>query len=36
VYNDGTPVSYEIQMQFKELEPIFNNDYGNVTENIGF
>jgi len=36
VYNDGTPISYEIQMQFKELEPIFNDDYGNVTENIGF
>jgi len=36
VYNDGTPVSYEIQMQFKELEPIFNADYDDVTKDIGF
>jgi len=36
VYNDGTPISYEIQMQFKELEPIFNEDYTDVTKDIGF
>ena len=26
-YSDGVMVSYEMQMQFQELEPIFNNDY---------
>ena len=26
-YTDGVMVSYEMQMQFQELEPIFNNDY---------
>jgi len=26
-YTDGYMVSYEMQMQFQELEPIFNNDY---------
>ena len=28
-YTDGVMVSYEMQMQFQELEPIFNNDYPN-------
>ena len=27
-YVDGYMVSYEMQMQFQELEPIFNDDYG--------
>jgi len=36
VYNDGTPISYEIQMQFKELEPVFNVEYGDETKDIGF
>ena len=40
-YYDGTMVSYEIQMQFKELEPIFNDEYGaldgaNGSTHIGF
>lgn len=26
-FTDGAMVSYQIQMQFQELEPIFNNDY---------
>jgi len=26
-YTNGVMVSYEMQMQFQELEPIFNNDY---------
>lgn len=34
-YLDGTMVSYEIQMQFKELEPIVNSDYPN-DNSIGF
>ena len=36
VYNDGTPISYEIQMQFAELEPVFNDDYGKDSTEIGF
>lgn len=28
-FTDGVMVSYEIQMSFQELEPIFNEDYGN-------
>jgi hypothetical protein len=28
-YYDGPMVSYEIQMTFQELEPVFNEDYGN-------
>jgi len=35
-YQDGTMVSYEIQMQFKELEPVFNNDYPSSDTEIGF
>lgn len=35
-YYDGTMVSYEIQMQFKELEPIFNNEYTGPDTEIGF
>jgi hypothetical protein len=27
---DGVMVSYEIQMTFQELEPVFNEDYGNT------
>ena len=34
-YVDGYMVSYEIQMQFQELEPIFNNDYESTSE-IGY
>jgi hypothetical protein len=29
-FTDGAMVSYEIQMQFTELEPIFNDDYENA------
>ena len=28
-FNDGAMVSYQITMQFQELEPIFNDDYTN-------
>jgi hypothetical protein len=28
-FTDGAMVSYQISMQFQELEPIFNDDYGN-------
>ena len=39
-FNDGAMVSYQITMQFQELEPIFNDDYTNDETNpspdIGF
>ena len=34
-YDGGHMVSYEMQMQFQELEPIFNNDYESISE-IGY
>jgi len=35
-YQDGTMLSYELQMQFKELEPVFNNDYTGPDTEIGY
>jgi len=35
-YTDGVMVSYEIQMQFTELEPVFNSDYDKVKDGIGY
>lgn len=40
-FADGLMTSYEISMQFQELEPIFNDDYGNldgksIDANIGY
>jgi hypothetical protein len=32
-FADGLMTSYEITMQFQELEPIFNDDYGNIDGN---
>ena len=29
-YHDGTPVAYQVTMQFKELIPIFNEDYSQL------
>jgi len=29
-FYDGAMVSYQITMQFQELEPVFNDDYGNA------
>jgi hypothetical protein len=34
-FRDGVLVSYEITMQFQELEPVFNNDYEGL-EGIGY
>lgn len=34
-FHDGVLVSYEIQMQFQELEPVFNSDYEGL-EGIGY
>jgi hypothetical protein len=39
-FSDGVMVSYQLTMQFQELEPIFNSDYvddaGNELSGIGF
>ena len=39
-FNDGAMVSYQITMQFSELEPVFNDDYTSLDQNndteIGF
>ncbi len=33
-FEDGAMVSYEMQMQFKELDPVYNEDYGNAANEI--
>lgn len=35
-YVDGSPTQYQVQMSFSELEPVFDDDYGNDNESIGF
>ena len=35
-YVDGVPTQYQVTMTFKELEPVFDDDYGNDYTNIGF
>jgi hypothetical protein len=39
-FTDGAMVSYQITMQFSELEPVFNDDYKNADNDpdteIGF
>ena len=37
-YEDGVMTSYQVTMGFQELEPVYNDDYGNSTfpEEIGF
>ena len=32
-YGDGTPVSIQLNMTFKELNPIYNEDYEDFEEN---
>ena len=32
-FYDGKMVSYEVQMQFQELEPVFNDDYSELDKN---
>ena len=34
--NDGVMMSYQIGMEFSELEPVFNDDYGMGYQNIGY
>ena len=33
---DGSPTQLQVQMSFSELEPVFDDDYGNDNESIGF
>jgi hypothetical protein len=35
-YSDGSPVSYILDLTFKELEPIYSSDYKSTPNNIGF
>jgi len=36
-YNDGTPVKMEMQLRFKELSPVYNEDYDQSDSNgVGF
>lgn len=35
-FTDGSMTSYGVSMTFQELEPIFDNDYGEDYDNIGF
>ena len=35
-YVDGLPTKYQITMGFKELEPVFDDDYGEGYTDIGF
>ena len=35
-FEDGAMVSYEMQMQFQELDPVYNEDYGLTDGDIGF
>ena len=34
--NDGVMMTYQIGMEFSELEPVFNDDYGMGYQNIGY
>ena len=35
-YENSSMVSYSFQFQFKELDPIFNDDYDNLDIDAGF
>ena len=39
-YEDSSMIAYEVQFGFKELEPIFNNDYtaldGDSDRSVGY
>jgi len=35
-FTDGAMVSYQVNMQFQELEPIFNDEYGLTDGTIGY
>ena len=35
-FTDGSMTSYGMSLTFQELEPVFDNDYGEDYKNIGF
>jgi len=35
-YTDGSPTQYTVQMAFSELEPVFDDDYGDGYADVGF
>ena len=35
-YGDGTPVSMTMDLQFKELEPLYDVDYKDIQEGVGY
>ena len=35
-FKNGAPVSIELSLSFKELEPVFNDQYGPDDDNVGF
>ena len=35
-YADGTPVHMQLQLQFKELNPIYGEDYDQITSGVGY
>ena len=36
-YNDGSPISYNLDLSFKEIEPVYSGDYNNESANgVGF
>lgn len=35
-YDDGVMTAYQMTMQFSEIEPVFNDDYGNGYDDIGY
>ena len=34
-YSDGSPVSIRLSMTFKELNPIYSEDYDGMTDDMG-
>ena len=35
-YSDGSMVSYQLTLNFQEIEPVFDKDYQNTPEGIGY
>ena len=35
-YSDSTPIKVTVDLSFKELEPIYNDDYALVAEGVGY
>ena len=36
-YSDGTPVKMDLTaLRFRELSPVYNEDYADITDGVGF